>query len=244
MPVLATPRARGILPDPHPLMLGLVDTAGAVLARADLIVSVGLDPREETAAWPPGLPRLDLGALTGNTLALPGVVRVSGEVALIVEELAPRLRDRRRADWDVAELDRLKRASRAEAVSKDVSLVRALTPAGTIAIVDEGPLAPAIAAAWQAVGTNELLIGAGRPGQPFAPAAAVAAALARPGARAVAFVDVSGLGSADDAMQTADRLRASVLLIALGSGARLSGDELARALHRSLASPGPHVIPV
>ncbi len=120
--------------------------------------------------------------------------------------------------------------------------MRALTPAGTIATADESPLAPLIAAAWQAVAPNELLIGAGGPGPPFAPAAAVAATLARPGARAVAFIDVAELESADDAMQTAARLQAPVLLIGLGGGGS-SGDELARAVHRALASPGPHVIP-
>jgi acetolactate synthase-1/2/3 large subunit len=242
MPVLATPKGRGVLPDPHPLMLGLLGDGETLLARADLIVAAGVDTPEECVSWPPALPRLDLGALTDDTVPPPGVVRVRGDVALIVEELAPRLRERPRADWNVAELDRYKRASRAVAPSPEVSLVRELTPPGTIATADDGPIAAVVAAGWQAVGPNELLIGAGVPGRPFAPAAAVAAALARPGARAVAFVDAAGLDSADAAMEIAGRLQAPVVLVGLGGSAGLHGDELARAVHRALAGGGPHVV--
>jgi acetolactate synthase I/II/III large subunit len=263
MPVLATLKAKGVLPDPHPLMLGLLSEGGALLARADLIVTVGLDPREDIAAtWPPALSRLDLGATTDGTVGRAGVVCVGGDVALIIEELAPRLRDRPRADWDVAELDRLKRARRAAppsgelSPSRTVEVVRALMPGGTIATADEGPYAAVVAAAWQAVGPNELLIGASGPGQPFAPAAAVAASLARPGGRAVAFTDAVGLAAAGDAVATARRLEVPVVLIGLGdstgeappgAGAPggvvvLSDDELARALHRALAGSGPPII--
>jgi acetolactate synthase-1/2/3 large subunit len=242
MPVLATPRGRGVLPDPHPLMLGLLGDGATLLARADLILAAGVDAPEESAVWPPALPRLELGALTDDTVPPPGVVRVRGDVALIVEELAPRLRERPRADWDVVELDRYKRASRAAAPSPEVSLVRELTPPGTIATADDGPIAAVVGTGWQAVGPNELLIGAGAPGQSFAPAAAVAAALARPGARAVAFVDAAGLDSADDAMEVAGRLQAPVVLVGLGRSAGLPGDELARAVHRALAGGGPHVV--
>jgi acetolactate synthase I/II/III large subunit len=242
MPVLTTPRGRGVLPDPHPLMLGLLGDGEALLARADLVVAAGVDAPEESVAWSLALPRLELGALTDDTVPPPGVVRVRGDVALIVEELAPRLRDRPRADWDVAELDRDKRASRAAARSPEVSLVRELTPPGTIATVDDGPIAAVVAAGWQIVGPNELLIGAGAPGQPFAPAGAVAATLARPGAHAVAFVEAAALDSAEDAMEIAGRLRAPVTLVGVGGSSGLRGDELARAVHRALAAGGPHVV--
>jgi len=129
-------------------------------------------------------------------------------------------------------------------------------PAGTIATADEGPYAAAVAAAWQDVGPNELLIGAGGSGQSFAPAAAIAASLARPGRRAVAFTDAAGLAAAGDAMATAQRLGAPVVLIGLsaagetpstGAGAPAAAvaqneDELARAMHRALAAGGPSVI--
>lgn len=265
MPVLVTLRGKGVLPDPHPLVLGLLDEGGTVLARADLIVTAGLDPLEETAiSWPAGLPRLALGGPTDGGAGRAGVLSVSGDLALIIEELAPRVRGQARADWDVAELDRLKRARRVAtsagqlSPSRAVDMVRALTPAGTVATVDEGPGAAVVTARWQAVGPNELLVGAGDSGQSFAPAAAVAASLARAGGHAVAFSDAAGLAAAPDAIATAGRHQLPVVLIDLGVGGAetppteaavpdvTAGDEeqLTRALHRALAGRGPTVIRV
>jgi hypothetical protein len=77
------------------------------------------------------------------------VAEAIGDIALIIEELAPRLRARDRADWDVAELDRMKRATAvvpAALVSmlsphRVVMIARELTAAGTIATADVLPLA-------------------------------------------------------------------------------------------------------
>jgi acetolactate synthase-1/2/3 large subunit len=264
MPVLVTLRGKGVLPDPHPLVLGLLDEGGTVLARGDLIVTAGLDPLEETAiSWPAGLPRLALGGPTDGA-GRAGVLSVSGDLALIIEELAPRVRGQARADWDVAELDRLKRARRVTtsagqlSPSRAVDMVRALTSAGTVATVDEGPGAAVVTARWQAVGPNELLVGAADSGQSFAPAAAVAASLARAGGHAVAFTDAAGLAAAPDAIATAGRHQLPVVLIDLGVGGAETPptgaavpdvtardeEQLTQALNRALTGRGPTVIRV
>src|SRR5204863_9553301 len=52
-PVLVTLRAKGILPDPHPLMLGVLTAGGAeaeLLCRADLILALGLDASDAIPA--------------------------------------------------------------------------------------------------------------------------------------------------------------------------------------------------
>jgi len=80
---------------------------------------------------------------------------VIGDIGLILEELAPRMRGRASADWDVGEIERFKRTfsrERAALLSRSplaelVELARDATPAGTIAIFDRG-VAPA-AMAWQ-----------------------------------------------------------------------------------------------
>jgi len=185
-PALTTVKGKGVLPDPHPLVLGLVggDVARSLLDRADLVVAVGVDAVETVPRpWPIGTPVLHLGR-TSHADALGPMVEVIGDIALLLEELAPRLRGRSRADWDVAELDRLKRSATALArsdgsrPSRVVHIARELTPAGTIAAV--GPVAhvETVAAAWPAVGPNELLIHTEL--ADFAGAAAAAAALHLP----------------------------------------------------------------
>ena len=92
----------------------------AIVRRADLIIALGLDlveliPRR----WPYSAPVLSLRRTpsTHPALAAPGggtyftpALEVMGDLALILEELAPRLvRADARADWDVAEVDRLRR---------------------------------------------------------------------------------------------------------------------------------------
>ena len=71
-PVLATPKGRGVLAEPHPLALGLLASSHPLLARADLILLVGVDPSE----LPPGLlpatipvARIGRGPWSGITLA-------------------------------------------------------------------------------------------------------------------------------------------------------------------------------
>src|SRR5206468_1493731 len=47
-PLLTTARAKGALPDPHPLMLGVLGVSGVearLLGRADLVIAIGLDAR-------------------------------------------------------------------------------------------------------------------------------------------------------------------------------------------------------
>ena len=86
-PVLTTPKGKGALPDPHPLVLGLLAAEHPLLAQSDLLIVVGVDPVEVSpGVWPAGVPLARVGRAPGN-----GVV---GEIALVIEELAPRLRGR------------------------------------------------------------------------------------------------------------------------------------------------------
>lgn len=273
-PVLVTPKAKGTMPDPHPLMLGVLAGAGAdepLLPRADLIVALGLDPVEANpGAWPSATPLLHLAPFPpAADCGRPGTA-VAGEIALIVEELAPRLRDRARADWDMAELDRLKRdlaarrdAAAASFASRAVRLARAATEAGTIAAVDAGPHTAGVTALWDAVAPGEFLISNGPATAGFALPAAIAAHLAHPERRVVCFTAAAGLVAAASELETATRLRAPIVVVAFGESRSaapdllrlaqsfgvpaLSADADARfseAMSRALRVSGPAVIAV
>jgi acetolactate synthase-1/2/3 large subunit len=118
-PLLATYKAKGALPDPHPLAMG-VFTGGALeepfVRQADLIIAFGLDLVELIPrAWPYQTPVLNLTRCPANAAALaaPGggayfrpAAEVVGDLGAILEELAPRLASAAAADWDVAAVDR------------------------------------------------------------------------------------------------------------------------------------------
>jgi acetolactate synthase-1/2/3 large subunit len=271
-PVLTTPGGKGALPDPHPLSLGLArGQAGAprLLSRADLVVLVGLDPDEPGAeAIAPAPAILHLAARGRGWPGHPPRMEVVGEIALVIEELAPRLRGRAQADWDVADLDRLKRAL-IPAVGEgglDTSavarVVREATAPGTVAVIAaEGETTSALAA-WQTVAPRELVV----PGTPvlggFAGPAAVGAAIARPAVRIVCLASAPQLLDSRGAMETAARLALPVLVVIVGpreanepgkpavveGGAGVlrleAGDEtsLRLAIARALSRAGPALI--
>lgn len=119
VPVLATRQAKGALFETHPLALGIF-TGGnqddAVLGRADLIVTLGLEAAEfESHNWPYSALVVCLSRAPHPGFPFTPLVEVVGDLALILEELAPRLRGKTQADWDMWELDRLKKAQRGQA---------------------------------------------------------------------------------------------------------------------------------
>lgn len=194
-PVVTTPSARGALPEPHPLSLAVLGTPGAatVLARADLVITLGVNEAELwPAALPAGAPVLRFARPPSAAPPRP-VAEVTGDLALILEELAPRLRGREQADWDVAELDRLKRSARAPGAPgftarRVVEIAREATPRATIAAAD----VPAIAW-WQAVAPRELFASTHRATSGFAVLAGAAARLAVPDRHVVCFTTPRGL---------------------------------------------------
>ena len=188
-PVLVTPAARGVLPDPHPLCFGPLRSDAAILGRADLVLALGVDDEElATAAVKFSTVVLRVGRTVSWHIArgVP-VAEAVGEIATVVAELPSRLRDRARADWDVAELDRIRRANPppaiAPALAALVTRLREAMPAGTVAV-----FSPALAEAtplWHAVSPGDVLVE-----QRVLPAAA-AAALERADGAVLAFLDTA-----------------------------------------------------
>jgi acetolactate synthase I/II/III large subunit len=257
-PCLTTYKAKGALPDPHPLALG-VFTGGAleepVVRRADLIIALGLDPVELISrSWPYTAPVLSLTrcAASAPAMALPGgggggfvpALELVGDPAAILEELAPRLVSRATSDWDVVEVDRLRRERRRAlevpvaglAPHRVVQLARELTPAGAIATVDAGAHMFVVTAYWDAVEPGELLISSGLAAMGFALPAAIAAQLVHPERRVICFTGNGGLMTVAAELETVARLELPVVIVVLDDGA-LSLTDLP-ALARCFGLPG------
>jgi acetolactate synthase I/II/III large subunit len=251
-PVLATVKGRGALAEPHPLALGALVADHPVLARPDLVVLLGVDAGELPPGLLPGHARV---ARIGRAPWPDGgfVADARGDLALVVEELAPTVRGRPAADWDVAELDRIKRAVRRPATpaARLVALAREATTAGTLATGDVSALT-----AWQAVGPRETLAPLGQPPPGYAVLAAVAAQLAHADRRVIAFTSPAGVG--EDALrltsarglplvvvvlgelpaETATRLDAGGVVVLSGRGER----DFTRDLSRALLAARPAVV--
>ena len=115
-PVLTTRKAQGALSEAHPLALGIFtgsEQDDAVLGLADLIVTFGLDPDElNSGRWPYAAVVVHLSRTPHSDYPFTLLVEVVGDLSLILEELAPRLRGKTQVNWDMVQIDRLKRAQR------------------------------------------------------------------------------------------------------------------------------------
>ncbi|OGK91715.1 MAG: hypothetical protein A2X51_04155 [Candidatus Rokubacteria bacterium GWC2_70_24] len=239
-PVLTTYKAKGAIPEPHPLALG-VFTGGVleepVVSRADLIIAFGLDPVELIPrAWAYGNPVLSLARCpsTAPGLRAPGggayftpALEVVGDLGGILEALAPRLAGAAAADWDVGWVDRMKRERLAAlqvpvpglAPHRVVQIARDLTPIGAIATVDAGAHMFPVTAYWHAVEPGECLISNGLATMGFALPAAIAAALVHPGRRVLCFTGDGGLMMVAAELETAARLGLPILIVVFDDAA-------------------------
>jgi thiamine pyrophosphate-dependent acetolactate synthase large subunit-like protein len=218
-PALVTPAARGAMPDPHPLCFGALGADAAILARADLVLALGVDADEVAEA---GVTFTAPVLRLGRTLAwVRPTTDVIGNVATLLEELAPRLRGQSRADWDVAELDRLRRTRPAPAVDPRLAAIvadlREMTPAGTAAV-----FAPSIgpaSALWAAVNPGEVFV------TDAVVAAALGVALHRPESAVLALTgDISVMATAD--LSIAAEAHARVIVIAVDVASDAIGDSV------------------
>ena len=257
-PVLTTPKGKGAVPDPHPLALGMLASDHPLLAQSDLIISLGVDPIEvPPRVWPAGVARVAVCRAPQETAGRGPHATVSRapqehaiicDIGPVLEELAPRLRGRMQADWDVAALDRIKRVLTASAARpvltrrRVVELARQATPAGTILALDV-PLA----SAWSSVARRECLIPNGVATHGFALPAAIAAALARSdarvgvarddvragvardGARVVAIGSAAGFEAMAGEWRTAARLGVRIVAVTLNDAGALDVSRAAEA---------------
>ena len=240
-PVLTTYKAKGAIPDPHPLAMGIF-TGGALeeplVRRADLIITFGLDtveliPRRwsypapvlSLARGPSSDPRLR--AAGGGAYFTPAL-EVVGDLGTILEDLAPRIMRRDvKADWDVAEVDRIRR-ERAAALEVPVpglaphrvaQIARELTAAGSIATVDAGAHMFQTTTYWHALEPGELLISNGLATMGFALPAAIAAQLVHPDRRVVCFTGDGGLMMVVAELETVARLGLPIVIVVFNDAA-------------------------
>jgi acetolactate synthase-1/2/3 large subunit len=153
-------------------------------------------------------------------------LEVVGDLGAMLEELAPRLHQHH-ADWDVVEVERLRRERQRAleigvpglAPHRVVQITRELTAAGTIATVDAGAHMFQAAEYWQAVEPGEFLISNGLATMGFALPAAIAAQLVYPEQRVVCFTGDGGFMMVAAELETAVRLRLPITVIVFNDAA-------------------------
>ena len=231
-PVLTSYKAKGVLADDHPGVVGHFTGARAefdVLAGADLLIAVGLDPVEVIPApWLAKAPLIALSRHPGPEFPTAPAARLLGP---LIDGLAQLAGAAAPSDWTQAEIaalrERLRAALRLEGEGHTAeSLIRAALAAVRAAdaprprlTVDAGAHMFSPMALWPAEAPNDVLKSNGLSTMGFALPAAIASSLAEPSRPVLAVTGDGGLLMCLAELSTAARLGCRLCVLVLNDAA-------------------------
>ena len=231
-PVLTSYKAKGVLDDGHPRVVGHFTGARAefeVLKGADLLIAVGLDPVEVIPApWRAKAPLLALSRHPGPEFPIAPAARLQGPVAECLAKIAGAGTP---SDWTQAEIaalrERLRAALRLEGTGHTAeTLIHAAIAAANAGsapwprlTVDAGAHMFSPMAIWPAAAPNDVLKSNGLSTMGFALPAAIASSLAEPARPVLAVTGDGGLLMCLAELSTAARLGCRLCVVVLNDAA-------------------------
>jgi acetolactate synthase-1/2/3 large subunit len=236
-PVLTSYKAKGVLADGHPRVVGHFTGARAefeALKGADLLIAVGLDPIEVIPApWRAKAPLLALSRHPGPEFPVTPAVRLQGP---LVDGLARLAEAATPSDWTQSEIAGLRQRLR-DAVGLEgaghtaESVIQAAVAAARAAVVaagaapwprltvDAGAHMFSPMALWPAEAPNDVLKSTGLSTMGFALPAAIASSLAEPARPVLAVTGDGGLLMCLAELSTAARLGCRLCVLVLNDAA-------------------------
>ena len=230
IPVLTTYRAKGMLPEDHPLCLGAAGLSPVVdalqqerLAEADLVLAVGLDPVELRPNWLPGWPTttplISIDPHGQPDLLVPIAADLRGEVAASLGFLA---RAASAARWSEAALAAHRAALEALIVGADDgpaeairAVQRGLDGQDAVVCLDVGAHRITASHVWSCARPRRLLQSNGFSSMGVGLPMAIAARLCCPDRPAVALTGDMGLWMTEGELGTAAELGLDLVVVYL-----------------------------
>jgi acetolactate synthase-1/2/3 large subunit len=227
VPVFTTPKAKGILPEDHPLYCGVcagVSGDRVVLRffeRADLLVGVGFDPVESDKLWHATMKLVSIGPVSIAAGAYTPHAEAVGDLPASLAALSGRTLGP--YDWPAGECARF-RAGLDAALQADRELngvpgyelacrLRSLCPRDTILTTDVGSVKLVTTQAWRSYAPREFFESNGLSAMGYAVPAAMAARLQFPGRPIVCTVGDGGFGMVMAEIETCVRERLHFLTV-------------------------------
>ncbi len=225
IPAMVTYKAKGVVPDAHPLFAG-VFTNGTierpVLEQADLLLGVGLDPVELLPRpWSFEQPTIYCGEPLPSQTHVPFAARITGSIEDGLS-LIDGARSRTAA-WDETWLasavaiqrSALRIGSAGLAPFQVIEIAAAAAGPEARVTVDAGAHMLPAAVLWAVAAPRQMLISNGLSTMGFALPSAIGAALLERGRRTVAITGDGGLLMCAGELRTAARERLDVVVIVL-----------------------------
>ncbi|RME51819.1 MAG: thiamine pyrophosphate-binding protein [Caldilineae bacterium] len=246
-PVIVTPKAKGALPDDHPLSAGTIgltrtDPVYEVLEEADCIIAVGFDVVELVKEWAHPAPLIWLASWPNEGPRLPAVAEYVGPLAPALLRLADNT-FATAEDWGAARVRRFREKLAARPVPQPaggllspqqvLSCLRAALPPAASLAVDVGSHKIFSSLEWPALAPNRFQVSNGLSCMGFALPAAMGAALARPDERTACLIGDGGLAMCLGELGVLARLGLPVTVVVLVDGAI----DLIRSAQRRAGKP-------
>lgn len=206
-PVICTPKAKGALPDTHPLAAGVIgltrlDPAYQILDEADCIVAVGFDVVELVKPWGQSAPLIWVAPWANVDPTLAAVAELVGPLSTTLAELAKATLVAA-PDWGALCVARLRQQLAHQVLPAPVpdrllpqtvlNLVRAQLPADAVITTDVGSHKILAGLTWPAYTPNRYLVSNGLSCMGFALPAAIAASLVMPDQATLCITGDAGL---------------------------------------------------
>jgi acetolactate synthase-1/2/3 large subunit len=228
-PVIVMPKAKGVIPENHPLFAGVFEMLGDKLvlefgAKADLIIACGLDVVEFDKPWNFSAPVVHVDALPNNDEFYPAEVELVGHVATTLSALSEQVPSRRA--WTAREIDchrkqlleLITRAGSGMPSHQVVSAARKVLPKGTVATCDVGAHKFLVGQLWATYAPKSFFMSNGLSAMGYGFPAAMAAQLAWPERPVVAFLGDGGFGMYMGELETAQRLKLPLIVVVFCDG--------------------------
>ena len=231
--VMLTSKARGVIPEDHPLFAGVMsgvyreDTfEGRMVHQSDLILAVGLDRMELLSPWKWPQPLLALDAIEvpdEETVGQP-LLKASGPLNELLESLEVGLQPRR--VWDISMLqdfwsETLHTLGATDTHLNAASLLsraRQLAPRDAILTTEAGVYGRVNLYVWKVYDPSTYFDSSGANTMGFSVPAALAAALVRPAQKAIALVGDGGFLMRASELETAARLKLAPIVVIFDDG--------------------------
>jgi acetolactate synthase I/II/III large subunit len=248
LPVAVTPKAKGMVRGDGERYCGVLDGAGlgklmgALVAEADLIVGLGLDPVELIRPWHSERPLIWVGNCGPSEELDPEAEHLTSRVADVVATLAERPAAGEWADWTAGHV-----AAR-RAMQDDPALltwvpkaIGAALPADAIVTTDVGSHKCLASQFLEVEVPGSFLTSNGLSAMGYGIPAAIGAKLARPAQPVVAVVGDGGVAMAAQELETAVRMGAPFVTVAIVDTALSLIEQLQRmrGLPRAAVDYGP-----
>lgn len=228
VPVVTTPKAKGVVPEDHPLAAGVMDMTGEavvndLLKEADLLLTAGFDVVELIKPWTFSAPLIHVDTVPNVDQLYAATLEVVGNVAAALDALAEAAGP---SAWPAGRIAEHRRRLRAALAPRSdglaphtvMEIVRAALPRHGVVASDVGAHKILLGQVWTAYEPRTYLVSNGLSSMGTAIPAALAAKLCWPERPAVAIVGDGGLGMYLGEIETVVRLGVSLPIVVLVDG--------------------------